>query len=343
MTISNRRFMSARTGFAGRLALMLLALMTLTIFALPARSAGAPEPLFPPGSHIGLVPPPGMVPSKTFPGFVDPNNSDVGMVIGALPAGTLEEMQKTFTAEGLKKQGVTLEKLDTIQLSIGKGLLVIGTQVFPDQKLFRKWLLFVPMQGFTAALTMQAPIDTKAYTDAVVRAALLTIVTRPSVPQSEYLSMLPFTVGDLGGFRVLNVIPGRALLLVDAPAYPHMVVTEGLPDYEFNARSIIAAVPSAPGNTEQRANFARLAFNTIGGIKDIQMTMSEPVRINDQEGFETVARAKDSATGSNLMVVQWLRFNDPLSLQFVGISRAEIWDHELARLRTIRDSIRLKR
>jgi hypothetical protein len=333
MRISYRKSMSARTGFAA-----VFALMTF-IFALPALSVGAPAPVFPPGSHIGLVPPLGMVPSKTFPGFVDPNNSNVGMVIGALPAGTLEEMQKTFTAEGLKKQGVTLEKLDTIQLSIGKGLLVIGTQVFPDKKLYRKWLLFVPMPGFTAALTMQAPIDATAYSDSVVRAALSTIVVRPNVPQSEYLSLLPFTVGDLAGFRLLNVIPGRAMLLVDAPAYPHMVVTDGMPDYEFNGRAIIAAVPGSPGTTEQRADFARLAFNTIGGIKDIQMTMSEPIRIDDQEGFETVARAKDSANGANLMVVQWLRFGNGLSLQIVGISRAEIWDRELARLRTIRDSI----
>jgi hypothetical protein len=334
MKISNRIYMSARAGFAAVFALM--------IFVLPALSAGAPAPVFPLGSHIGLVPPLGMVPSKTFPGFVDPNNSDVGMVIGALPAGTLEQMQKTFTAEGLKKQGVTLEKLDTIQLSIGKGLLVIGTQVFPDKKLYRKWLLFVPMPGFTAALTMQAPIDATAYSDSVVRAALSTIVVRPNVPQSEYLSLLPFAVGDLAGFRLLNVIPGRAMLLVDAPAYPHMVVTDGMPDYEFNGRAIIAAVPGSPGTTEQRADFARLAFNTIGGIKDIQMTMSEPIRIDDQEAFETVARAKDAANGANLMVVQWLRFGSGLSLQIVGISRAEIWDRELARLRTIRDSITLK-
>ncbi len=337
MRISNRKCMGARTGFAAMFALMIFA-----IFALPAPSVGAPAPIFPPGSHIGLVPPPGMVPSKTFPGFVDPNDSGVGMVIGALPAGTFDEIEKTFTAEELKKQGVTLEKRDTIQLGIGKGLLVIGTQVFPDKRQYRKWLLFVPMQGLTVALTMQAPVDATAYTDAVVRAALSTIVARPNVPQSEYLSLLPFTVGDFAGFRLMNVIPGRALLLVDAPAYPHMVVTDGLPDYEFDARAIIAAVPGSPGSTGQRADFARLAFNTIGGIKNIQMTMSEPVRIADQEGFESVARAKDSATGSDLMVVQWLRFGGNLSLQIVGISRAPIWERELARLRTIRDSIALK-
>jgi hypothetical protein len=334
MRISNSKYTAACAGFATMFALM--------IFALPALSSEAPAPVFPPGSHIGLVPPPGMVPSKTFPGFVDPNDSGVGIIISSLPIGAYEDMLKSLTPDALKKQGITLEKRDPIQLNIGQGLLVVCTQVFPDKKLYRKWLLFVPMQEFAEAITVQAPVSASSYSDAVVRAALATVVARPNVPQSEYLSLLPFTVEDFAGFKMANVVPGRALLLIDAPAYPHMVATQGLPEYEFDARSIIAAVPGAPSSTEQRADFARLAFESIGGIKDIQMTMSEPVRLDDQEGFETVARAKDAANSSDLMVVQWLRFGGGQSLQIVGISRADIWDRELPRLRTIRDSIAFK-
>jgi hypothetical protein len=40
--------------------------------------------------------------------------------------------------------------------------------------------------------------------------------------------------------------------------------------------------------------------------------------------------------------VQWLRFGDNEFLQIVGISRAAIWERELSRLRTLRDSIVLK-
>jgi hypothetical protein len=331
MRIGNSKFTIACPGFA--------AVFVLLMLALPALGAETAAPVFPPGSHIGLVPPTGMVPGKTFPGFVDPNDTRVGMVIGSLPAAAYDEMQKSLTADGLKKEGVTLEKRDSIDLSIGKGLLIVGTQVFPDKILYRKWLLFVPMHEFTVAITVQAPANASAYSDSVVRAALATIVARPTVPQSEYLTLLPFTVGDLAGFHLINVIPGRAMLLVDAPAYPHMVVTQGLPDYEYDGRSIIAALPGAPSGTEQRTDFARLAFGSIGGIKDVQMTMSEPVRINDREGFETVAHAKDATNGSDLMVVQWLLFGNVQSLQIVGISRAEIWDRELSRLRTIRDSV----
>jgi hypothetical protein len=343
------KFASARTAFAV-LAFVVLAVPawaaapatpapTLAAPAAPKPVPAAPAaPIFPPGSRVGLVPPPGMMLSKTFPGFVDPK-ANAGIIVSVLPAGAYADMEKTFTADALKKRGITLEKHESLQLSVGKGDLVVGTQLDPNKTLYRKWLLLLPIGDFTVAVTVQAPVSAKAYSDAVVRAALATLAVRAQVPKTEFLSLLPFTVGDLAGFQIANVIPGRALLLVDAPAYPHMVATQGLPEYEFDARTIIAAVPGGPSDTQDRINYARMAFGSIGGLKDIQMTMSEPVRINDQEGFETVAHAKDAANGSDVMVVQWLRFGHGISLQIVGISRAAIWSRELARLRTIRDSV----
>jgi hypothetical protein len=341
MTIGIGKLATACTVFAV-LAFMILAAPAWAAApaapATPAAPAASATPIFPPGSRVGLVPPPGMVLSKTFPGFVDPK-ANAGIIIGVLPAGAYADMEKTFTADALKKRGITLEKHQSLQLNIGKGDLVVGTQLDPNKTLYRKWLLLLPIGDFTVAVTAQAPVSSKAYSDAVVRAALATLAARAQVPKTEFLSLLPFTVGDLAGFQIANVIPGRALLLVDAPTYPHMVATEGLPEYEFDARSIIAAVPGGPSDTQDRINFARIAFGSIGGLKDVQMTMSEPVRINDQEGFETVAHAKDAANGSDVMVVQWLRFGNGISLQIVGISRAAIWSSELARLRTIRDSV----
>jgi hypothetical protein len=101
-------------------------------------------------------------------------------------------------------------------------------------------------------------------------------------------------------------------------------------------------VPGGPSDKESRANFARAAFGSIGGIKDVQLTMAEPVRLEHQDGFETVAHAKDAATGADLMVVQWLRFGHGSFLQMVGISRAAIWQDELSRLRAMRASIEPK-
>jgi hypothetical protein len=310
----------------------------------PAGAPAAPaSPSFPTGSRIGLVPPPGMMPSKAFPGFVDPDQHAV-ILVATLPAAAYADIQKTMTPQALKKQGLRLEKQQAFDLSFGKGVLVVGTQSAPsDKTLYRKWLLAAPAGNITALVTVQVPADNKAYQDAVIRPALATLAVRGDVPANELLSLLPFTVGNLAGFRIANVIPGRAMLLVDAPTYPHMVATQGLlPEFEIDGRLIIAAVPGGPSAGQARTDFARFAFGTIGGIKDVQLTMSEPVRLDDQEGFETVAHAKDATTGADLMVVQWLRFGVSEFLQVVGISRAPIWERELSRLRTLRDSIVLK-
>jgi hypothetical protein len=349
MTDHKRTWIAAGARPAAALALLLLAIGGLhaepaapATPAAPAAPATAPAaPVFPTGSRIGLAPPAGMTGSKTFPGFVDSERNS-GIIINELPPGAYADIQKSFSNDELKKRGVTVEKRETLQLGIGQGDLIVGTQLAPDKTLYRKWLLMVPMADFTALITAQAPVQGSPYSDAVVRAAFATLAVRAKVPEEEFLSLLPFKIGDLAGFHIGNIIPGRAVLLIDAPKNPHMVVTEGLPEYEFDARFIVTAGPGAPSGTDDRANFARTAFNTIQGIKDIQFTMAEPVRINSQEGFETVASAKDVSTGAPLRVIQWLRFGGNAFLQMVGISRADIWNEELTRMRTLRDSIDFK-
>jgi hypothetical protein len=334
MRIGPLNYIAARLGFA--------VVLALAMMAIPARAAAPAAPVFPVGSRVGLLPPPGMTLSKTFPGFVDVNKN-AGIVINTLPAAAFADMQKTLTDDVLKKRGVTVNKRETLQLGIGTGDFVVGTQTAPDNKTsYRKWFLLVQAVDLTVAITVQAPEGDPAYSEPIMRAALSTLALRTTVPEEEFLSLLPFKIGDLAGFHVANVMPGRALLLIDAPNEPHLVVTQGLPEYEFDARFIVTGGPGGPTDPDQRANFARTAFNTIGGIKDLHLTMAEPIRINSQEGFETVASAKDAATDANLMVVQWLRFGNDAFLQMIGISRADIWDRELPRMRAMRDSIAFK-
>src|ERR1700733_14687857 len=87
-----------------------VAILALASLAVPAR---AEDPIFPPGSRIGLVPPPGMVASNTFDGFADPSK-DAAILITVLPAAAFPQMDKTLDVDTLKKQGVNLEKREPI-------------------------------------------------------------------------------------------------------------------------------------------------------------------------------------------------------------------------------------
>jgi hypothetical protein len=313
----------------------LAAMLALSAVATPVRAA---DPIFPAGSRIGLVPPTGMVASGTFDGFSDPNK-DAAILLAVLPPAAYAQIEKSLDTDAFKKQGVSLEKREPMQFAFGKGFLLVGRQT-ADKAHYRKWLLVASAGDFTALVTAQVPDPDKDYPDQAVRAALATLAVRASVPESEELGLLPFAVGDLAGFRVDGVLRGRALMLSDphGPDDP----AKGPADSALDAHALIAAIPGGPQEPNEHANFAKLSFNEIGGIRDVQLTMSEPLRIGGQPGYQTMADAKDARSGADVRVVQWLRFGSGGYLQMIGIARTDDWIGVLARLRTIRDSIESK-
>jgi hypothetical protein len=329
--------------FRSTRALVVFAAFALVALAAPAR---AEEAIFPPGSRVGLVPPPGMTVSKTFDGFADPGK-DAAILIAVLPAGAFAEIEKVLDTDALKKQGVTVEKRESLQLSFGRGILLVGRQV-ADKAHYRKWLLVASANDLTAMVTVQVPDPDDSYSDAALRASLATLALRATVPEAEELGLLPFEVGDLAGFHVDDVLRGRALVLHDVPAAadtgrePNKEASKDTNSHGVEARMLIAAVPGGPPEADQRAEFARLMFNEIGGIKQVRIVLSEPLRINGQPGFQTMAEAQDVRTGSEIRVVQWLRFGGGGYLQMVAIGSADGWTAMLTRLRAVRDSVELK-
>ena len=124
---------------------------------------------------------------------------------------------------------------------------------------------------------------------------------RDSVPDAEQLSLMPFTIGNMAGFRIDEVLPGRAIMLVDKPAdaAPAQAKDQSQnqskdakdqsKDAPINARLFIAAMPGGPAEPGDRSNFARNTFQQVVGIKAVQIQDAEPLRIGSQQGFETLA------------------------------------------------------
>src|SRR5438270_6652626 len=135
----------------------LLLLLIAFAFAAPAWAA---DVVFPPGSRVGIAPPPGMTTSHNFFGFEDRTNS-VAIIIVALPPEAYAEIDKTTDAETLKKQGVTFEKREDFALPIGKAFLVTGRQEVEQLKL-RKWIVVESTPDLTAIVTVQIPEQTTA-------------------------------------------------------------------------------------------------------------------------------------------------------------------------------------
>jgi hypothetical protein len=294
-----------------------------------APAAQAADPIFPVGSRVGLVPPAGMVVSKSFLGFEDVAK-DSAMLIAAQPPAAFPEIERSLATDELKKNGITVENREEMKFDFGKGTLVIAKQT-ADKILYRKWLLNVQTNDLTALVNVQIPEQETAYPDAAIRAALATLAVRATIPDAEKLSLLPFTLSDLGGFHVENVLPGRAVMLVDTP--------DSVPTDTFNPRMFVAAFDGGPSDKDDHAQFARMTFGQIVGIKDVQITMSEPLRVGGQSGFQTTAQAKDMKTGDDIMVAQWLRFGSGGFMQMIGMAKADVWTTVLTRLRAVRDGV----
>ena len=312
---------------------MILRLLILLALALGTSPALAADATYPPGSRIGLAPPAGMVTSKSFFGYEDPN-TNAAIILLALPAQAYADLDKSVTADALKRQGVTLETREDVPLSIGKAFLVTGHQEVENNKI-RKWIFVAGSSTLTALVTVQIPEAAKAlYPDAAIRAALTTLAIRDSVPVDEQLGLLPFKVNELAGFRVGGVVPGRAVMLSDAPAD-----APGPLDVRLEPHIFVAISPGAPMQTADRDAFARDVFATVPNLKDIRITTSEPLRIGGQQGHQILAEARDP-TGTNVLtVVQWLRFGGSAYLQMIGIARADGWKDAYPRFRSVRDGI----
>src|SRR6202048_3696344 len=159
---------------------MILRLLIVLALALGASPALAADATYPPGSRIGLAPPAGMVTSKSFFGYEGPHNN-AAIILLALPAQAYPDLDKSVTADALKRQGVTLEAREDVPLAVGKAFLVTGHQEV-ENNIVRKWILVAGSSTLTALVTLQIPDAAKTlYSDAAIRAALATLAIRDAV------------------------------------------------------------------------------------------------------------------------------------------------------------------
>jgi hypothetical protein len=292
--------------------------------------AAAADAVFPVGSRLGLVPPPGLKPAVSFPGFEDAQNG-VFIRLVALPAEAFAEIEKTMTNDALKKQGLMVEKRETLSLKSGNAILAIVRQETPAGRI-RKWLMIAPMDNLTALISLEmAAAPPAPYADPVIRAALSSVVTRLHVPPDEQLMLVPFKIGDTAGMRLVRVVPGMAVQFTDGPK-DAMEATE-------QPHLVIAAAPGGPADSRDRDQFARDAMRGFPPLKDVRIVNSEPMRIGGQPGHEVRAQGKDAQSGADVELVQWLRFGTGAYLRILGFAPKDKWTETFMRFRAVRDGL----
>ena len=321
---------------------MMISRLTLPLFAValmlstwPAKAADA---VFPVGSLIGLVPPTGMVPSRTFPGFED-REKKAGIVITQLPGEAYEQFLKSMSSGSIDLPGVSNAKREILLMDGGAAHLLTGDQEAEGVK-FRKWMLITrrSITGRGADSTMafvvtaQVPADAESiYSDDVIRKTLGSVALRANVPPKEILDNLPFEVNELAKFEgVRSLIPGQAVMLTeDQGAEPPV-------DKPFLMISVGAGAPSQAGD---RASFATNILRNIQGFKNLKPVFSEPMRIGGQPGYEIRLEGQTMTNDTDVVIVQWMRFSGTGFIRMVGVAPKKDWLDTFTRFRAVRDGV----
>ena len=308
----------------------LFAALAGLLLALPALAA---DPVFPVNSRLGLVPPPGFTPSARFPAFEN-TQANAAIVLVEAPAEAYAEFEKGFTDAALKARGMTVQSRQAASLKDGRGFIVAGPTEANGVKR-HDTILVATLSGVSAIASVQLSEAARAtLTDDVLRTALQTLAMRAKIPDDEKLRVLPYKLGNAGGFRIVRAAPNGVAILTDGPNDEVAAVEQPF--------LLTAVIPGEAPKQEDRAAFARRVFGSAPGIKDVKITRAEPLRIGQAQGFEIVAEAKDVQSGTEINAVQWLRFGQTGHLQIFAIARRTAWNTVFPRLRQIRDSIELR-
>jgi hypothetical protein len=301
--------------------------------SLGSAPASAADPVFPVGSRMGFVPPPGFVASKRFPGFENPDARS-SIVMAALPPQAYTDLEASITTEALKKQGISEDKRETLALANGKAALVTGNEQENGQK-FRKWILLAQLPEGVALVAVLVPeAALKTYPDNVIRASLSTLAVRPTVPLDEQIALVPFKLTDLSGLRPVRVLGNTGVVL-----------TDGAKDTPAPSDQPMFAVMIGQGAPEQaadRANFARrLLVGGLGDMKDLQIISGDMLRLGGGNlvTHELQGEAKEAFTDTPMKLVQWVRFGSGTFIRMIGIARADQWSTAFPHFRAVRDGV----
>jgi hypothetical protein len=299
--------------------------------ALAFAATASSDPVYPPGSRVGLEVPGDLKPSTRIPGFEDTERK-VSIGILDLPASAYPELE---TAAFTKlPQELQHAKRESFPFDNGIGFLITGI-VQKDGVTLHRWSFLAQAMGdtvrdLTTLINVEVPESAlSVYSDAVVRKALASVTFRPA-PIKEQLGLLPFRFGELAGFEVIQVMPTGTVVLADkvdekTRSRPIMIVSVGR---------------GGPAASSDRGRFARDLVATAP-VRDLSIRSAEPMRINNAAGHEIRAEGKDPA-GQPLSLVQWLRFGSGGYLRIIGAGPSGDWDQMFGRFRAVRDGIDMR-
>ena len=308
------------------------AILALIIMLLSPVAALAADQIFPPGSTIGLTPPPGMEVAPNFAGFRDETTGGT-ILLTKLPAEAFDQAA-AGAADSAKfaTAGIIIRTRENLIIGGNQAFLASGRQ-FIRGVAFRYWGAIVSSPYGTAIVNALYPEATAdADTDAVMRAALLSITLRPELPLADQVAALPFTLPDLGKFRIDALISGYIVGLTDGP--------KDMDPDDTQTHLLVTVSPKVPPR-ELEQTAARQSFLSSRKRQVVDVRSEAAIAVGGLDAYQIIGRVRNEK-GIELIAVQWMIFGSDLTLMMDATSRPEQFDGIWQQLLDIRDGVHLK-
>jgi hypothetical protein len=300
-------------------------LFALTLLLGAGTSTLAADAVYPPGVRIGMTPLVGLAPAKTFTGF-ETSDQGVKVLITELPAAAYGEVENAF------KAGAAGVKPETLETAAGRAYYTVESGKDATGNV-RRYSMIMPGGTFSGYIAVQVPENAmKIYTDDAVRQMFSSASVRKEVPVDEQFGLLPFKIVEMSDFKTVRTLaPGSTILLADATD------ENGI---EASSFMVIGTINSAPEKPEDRGRFAQQAATMIPGLRDVKITMSEPMRLDGSPGYETRMEGVSGKANTPVTVVQWLRFaSGNVAVRIIASTPRDEWAKAFPRFRAVRDGI----
>ncbi len=301
---------------------------------LPWHAALAAEPVFSPGSQISLVPPPGMFLDKYYNTFENKDET-ASITLEILEHKEYPSFASMLTNESLQRDGHEVTFREDLRLGSISGILV-RSHVSKDPPR-REWIMVVKDSAMAARVIARVEDGQDGFPDHLVEKALKSVSLRGPRPMDELISALVFRIGDMAGFRLVEVRPKTGIILTDGPK------DVGLGEEQANIYVSISTIPP-PQPGERRRIMAEINLLNRGFWKRVGIERSEFFSRNGQDWYEGISNPVNLPSGKQVLETLTVRYDTHNMIKVeatipVGTLQA---DQYLQRIRTILDNVEMK-
>jgi len=262
-----------------------------------------------PAAGVKLIRPDGFDDAENFHGFQQPSTQSSVMVL-RIP-GPFSEITDAFTAERLKARGMTLVSKANVEIDGNAGVLLGVTQTAYGTE-FAKWILAFGNEKETKIVTATFPKAHQDKLSAQLKSVVLSArldVAAPPTPGAD----VGFTIAASDKLKLTRGI-GKMLVYTKDGVIP----TKSPEDPLFIAAPSLSKVPILD---KRRFSVQRLFQTAHTKIRSV--TSTNAVTIDGLDGYELVADAEDTDSGTPLVVYQVTLFDDDSYLLIQGLVGAK--------------------